>query len=115
MFSTIYIVWYLIPVFFFVIALWSKLEHLSGKNKRDNPADFFKQGLFVTACVIAAILIDKFLLQPLVPKLAGDLLPLGFFQVLLLPVVLYLAARIVGPSKAIRITKAPRPSERKRR
>ena len=107
----LYVIWILIPLFFFGLALWSLLEKWGGTPRKENPGDFFKQGLFVSLCVILSILIDQFALEPVVEAAIGDLLPLGLFQVLLLPVVLYLMALVIGPSEMIRITKAPRPSE----
>lgn len=109
----IYAIWAVLPIFFFVVALWSKLEEFGSKSKkRDDAADFFRQGLFVLICVIISVVIDRFFLEKLVAPLS-DFLPESFFRIALLPTILLLAARFVGPSKQIRITKSARPTERK--
>ena len=110
MHTFLYIIWALLPLFFFIMALWAKLEQISNKDKRQNPGDFFRQGLFVTACVIIAVLIDQTVLESFVQSLAPDFMPLGFFQIILLPIILLVAAKVYGPSKTIRITKPPHPS-----
>ena len=110
----LYVIWFLLPLFFFIIALWAKLEQLSDRPKRQNPGDFFRQGVFVLVCVLISVVIDQYLLAALVDFLSSDWLPLGFFQALLLPFVLYLAARIVGPSQDVLITRAPKPSKKGR-
>jgi hypothetical protein len=99
----LYIVWFLIPTTFFVLALWSKLEHASGQPKHASAADLFNQGIFVLVCVFVAILIDRTMLQSIADAIAPTILPLGFYQAFLLPLVLLIAAKLVGPSKDILI------------
>ena len=112
--KALYIVWFLFPLFFFGIALWSKLEEVSTKKaKRENPGDFLQQGLFVLACVIVSVLIDQFVLESIVSHFP-DFAPLGFYQIILLPLVLLVAAMTVGPSEKIRISKPPNLSQRKK-
>lgn len=113
--TLLYVIWFAIPGFFFLMALWGKLETTSGKNKRDDIRDFFYQGLFVLGCVFAAVLIDTYILPQLVAAFAPEQLPLGFFEVLLLPAILLLAAKLFGPSQEIRIKKAPHPTESRKR
>ena len=102
----LYLLWFLLPAFFFGIALWSKLEQFSNKHKRENAGDFFRQGIFVSVCVLLSVLIDQYALGGIVTSLSPDFIPLGFYQVLLLPLVLYLAAMLVGPSKAVTASKS---------
>jgi hypothetical protein len=101
--SVLYIVWFSIPSLFFLLALWVKLERVSGRTKTENPKDLFNQGLFTLGCVFLSVIIDKFFLAGIVASLAGDIFPLGFYKVFLLPLILLLAAKIVGPSKKILI------------
>lgn len=112
--TALYIIWALIPLFFFLMGLWSTLEQMSGKQKKDNPGDFFKQGFFVLGCVLVSVLIDRYVLAQIVQGLLGEILPLEFFQVILLPLILLIAAQLIGPSKEILISKAPHPSQKKR-
>ena len=109
-----YILWGLIPLFFFLMALWSYLEKTAGKKKHERPGDLFNQGLFVGFCVGLSMLIDYFVLPGIVESLIGDMIPYGVFQLILLPTVLYLAAKIIGPTKAIQISKAPLVSKSQR-
>lgn len=111
----LYVLWCLLPLFFLTMALWTKLEEISTKQvKSDGAGDFFRQGIFVLICVIISFGIDFTMLESLVAPFT-DFVPIGFFRIALLPSVLYLAALVAGPSKAIRITKASRPTEKGRR
>lgn len=103
----IYIVWGLLTLFFFGLALFGKLEQMSGKGKHERPGDLFKQGLFVAFCVAISVVIDQNFLEGLVNGISPDWIPYPFYQVMLLPVVLYVAAKIIGPTKTIAISKAP--------
>ncbi|MBN8549669.1 MAG: hypothetical protein J0M12_10170 [Deltaproteobacteria bacterium] len=111
----LYIVWFSIPLFFFGVALFATLERLGGKEKKGGTADAWRQGFFVLACVGVAVLIDRTVLPDIVDSIAPDYLPLGFFEVILLPLVLYLAALLFGGSKEILIGQAPKPTRGKRK
>lgn len=88
----------------------------SAKVKHDNPADYFKQGVFVLVCVLVSVLIDQVALESLVNVIAPEWLPLEFFQVILLPIVLVIAAKWTGGSKKVRIAPpGSAPSKDKRR
>ena len=96
------------------MAAWGTLEQLSHKHKRENVCDFLRQGLFVLACVLICVAIDQLALEAVWKWVGVELIPLGVFQVLLLPFVLYVAAKLLGGSRAVLIERAPRPSESKR-
>jgi hypothetical protein len=102
--TALYITWFIFPTFFFLLALWAKLEQFSGQQKRHNPADLLKQGLFVLVCVLLCIGIDKTLLPFVADLIDPVMIPLGFYQALLLPVVLLVSAKLVGGSKSILIS-----------
>jgi hypothetical protein len=108
----LYIIWFLIPLTFFLMSLWAYLEMLGDKHRKENPADHFRQGIFVLACDLIAVAIDQYLLEDLLNVVFGAWVPLMFAQIVLLPVVLYIGALILGPSRAILIGSAPRPSEK---
>jgi len=111
----LYGVWFLFPLLFFIIALWSKLGALSDKHKGENSGDLLKQGVFVLACALLAVLVDQYLLQKLVDSVSPDWIPLGFYQALLLPIIFLIVGKLVGKSAEIRISRTPHPSERRRR
>lgn len=113
--TALYVIWFLIPAFFFLTALWSFLERLGGKEQKATGMDAFRQGIFVLGCVAMCVLIDRTVLEDLVATLAPDWLPLGFFEALLLPFILFVAAKVFGGSKEILITKAPKPSQVRRK
>ena len=108
-----YIIWALFPILLVGMALWAKLERVSGSPKKQDPIDFLKQCGFVLLCVAVAVLIDYFLLVPYAEGFLPDFVPLGFVQLLLLPFILYLLALVIGPTKPARITKAPVTRSRK--
>lgn len=113
--TLIYILWLLLPLFFLGHALWIKLEQLGGRGKNEKPGDYFKQGLFVTGCSLFCFGFDKYVLQSLVPQYSPEAIPLWFYQFILLPIVLVLGAKCIGGTEEIRISKAPRPTHRKKR
>ena len=113
MYQILYLVWILIPLTFFLLALWSKLEQMSGRPKKDHPGDLVRQGFFISGCVVVSIVIDHFLLPYLYSSFSPVWVPYGLYELLLLPLILYVAAISFGPSSDIRITKAPHPSSKK--
>lgn len=92
-----YIIWFLFPLLYFLIGLWAYLEKKGKSRARQNPGDFFKQGVFLLACVLVSIGIDKYVLIIQAENLP-DFLPLAMVRVLLLPVVFILLGLIVGGS-----------------
>jgi hypothetical protein len=111
--TIIYTIWLSLPVFYLLMALWSALEKVGNKEKRESPTDQLRQALFCLVCAGIAILIDQYLLEDLANALIPSWLTLLFYQVFLYPVVLYLGAMALGPSKEILITKAPNPTKRR--
>ena len=99
--TLLYGAWLLFPAVFFLMALWSALEKATNKEAKRGiaPGDHFKQGFFVLFCVGISIAVDQFALAQLVAGFNSEWLPLPFFQIILLPIVLYLGATLVGPSK----------------
>ena len=114
--TIIFIIWGAIPAFFFFLALWHSLqkEARSSVQRKAEIADLWKQGFFVTGCVV----VTYFLYESVYRKYISDLLiqwvPDFVAQILLLPIVLYTAASLIGPSKEIRIEKAPDLKKKKR-
>lgn len=113
MFKFWYVVWLMFPLCFFLIALWSKLEALGGKSRKENPGDIMRQGFFLLICALVCIGFDHYLLPGLYEYIESDWLPYGLLQFMLFPAVLYLAAVTIGPSVDIRITRAPSPTRSK--
>ena len=114
MHTFLYILWFLLPTAFFLLALFAKLEQMGGSVKKQNPIDFLRQGMFVLGAVIIAVIIDRYFLEDLVTNYAPDYMPLGLFQVLLLPAVLVVGSYMIGPSKAIMVG-APKPKTTKKK
>jgi hypothetical protein len=107
--KVIYTVWFLIPLAFFLMALWATLEKIGKSPKKQHPADFSRQGAFALLCVFVALGVDQYLLQPN-EGMFSEWLPLPVVQVLLLPIVLSIGAAVWGGSKPIKITKFGRTS-----
>lgn len=87
------------------MALWAWLEKLSDKHKKTRPGELFKQGVFVLVCAGIAVLIDKYLLVEVAAAINSEWLPLTFLQIILLPIILLIGARLLGPSEKILIGK----------
>ena len=64
---------------------------------------------------LIAVGIDRYVLKSLVESFSPDILPLGFYQAILLPILLLIGAKLVGGSKEIRIEKAPRSTYKKKK
>lgn len=111
----LYAAWAACPLLFFGMALWGRLEQASGRAQKQNPGDFLRQGVFLIICVAAAYLIDAYALERAVTYASPRSIPLWFYRVLLFPLILLVAAMVIGPSKDIKIAKAPRPTDRKPR
>lgn len=111
----LYGIWFLFPLFYFVIAAWGKLERVSGERNRDDLGDYVRNGTIALAAVGIALAIDQFLLPSLKDTLLTDIMPYFFFRVMLYPVVFVLVNMALGPSKKINIEKSPRLDKYKRR
>jgi hypothetical protein len=91
-------IWVSIPALYFLLALWGWLEKKGRSVKKQNPGDFLKQGTFIFVAVGLAILIDTFWLADIVSVLPA-IMPLLFYRIILLPILLFLCAKIFGGSK----------------
>ena len=113
--TLVYVFWGAIPAFFFLMALWQWLEGFRGKKHTNEVIDFLRQGFFVLCCVAATFGIYELIFIPYINPMIQSYVPTFLIKFLLLPIVLYIAGSVVGPTKDIKITKAPHPSERKRK
>lgn len=105
---TLYAIWFIFPLFFYTLALWGKLERLSGNRNREDPVDYLRNGSILLLCALASLFFDLYLLDSLLMPIVGELLmPRTFYRIILFPIVLLLAAKILGPSKEIKIARAP--------
>jgi hypothetical protein len=109
----LYGIWFLLPISFFCLFLWAQLEKWGGSRTKQNPGDFMRQGCFVTLVIALCMGIDQILFEA--NALALDWQTLWLLRVLLLPAGLYVASMVIGPSKDVKIAKAPDLSRGKRR
>lgn len=105
------IIWLCIPALYFIIALWGWLEKKGRSVKKQNPGDFLKQGTFVFVAVGLALLIDAYWLSDIVASLP-DIMPLLFYRIILLPVLLLICAKLIGGSKPHSIKRGNRAGTR---
>ena len=112
--KVLYVIWFLFPVFFLLMALWSKLEQVGGKKRQEHPEDFLRQGVFVLCCVLVAVGINEYVLPRVVAAYSPEAVPLQFYQVVLLPLVLLIGAKIMGPTSDLKISKPPDLSRKRR-
>jgi len=101
--NVLYGIWFLLPLFFFTLALWAWLERLSKSPKRQNPKDFMRQGTFLLGSAVLALLINEYVLQEGAADLLPNWLPLTFVQIMLLPIILLLGAKMFGGTTPISI------------
>lgn len=115
MITFLYILWFLVPLFLFILSAWNKLEQIGNKNDKGQPGFLFKQGLFTLICAFVSLLVDQHLLENLHNTIGIEWVPLGFLQIILFPIVLYIGALLLGPSKTIKITKITHVTEKRRK
>lgn len=101
----LYIVWFLIPVGFFFLGLWSLMEKLGGSPKKQVPSDYFIPGVFTLVIAFVALIVDQYFLQGIAEGALAGALPLEFLQIVLWPLLLAFGAMLLGPSKEIMIGK----------
>jgi hypothetical protein len=110
----LYFIWFLIPTLMMLFALWLKLESFSKRTSKEFAKDMFLQSVFVFGCAAVSVLIDTYLLPPIYESFLSLFVPYGMCEFMILPLVLFLGAVCIGESAVIRITKAPRPTEKKK-
>ena len=103
MLTLLYLLWFGFPTLFFLLALATKLDRVAGKERNENPRDFFSSGVFLLGAAICTVFIEKLILKNLVDATVGNILPYGFFQFFLWPLVLLIGAKTIGPSTKILI------------
>lgn len=92
----------LFPLTYLLIFLWGLIGKVSNKDKGQSNTDFFYQFLFVSAATTITLLIDYFILPYIFPYLP-ELLPQGVVRFVLFPITFAILAKIIGPSKEIKI------------
>jgi hypothetical protein len=105
--TALYTLWFALPCIFFLLALWGTLETIGNRQKKNNSKELAKQGLFVLACSCLCVVIDLYILESIVTLINSSWFTLGFAETLILPLVLYIGAKLLGGSEEIRISKAP--------
>lgn len=116
--TLVYTLWFSIPALFYGMALWSKLEQLSGKPRQgDAIVTYLKQGTFVLVCAFLCILIDKNILDDIVNSFLDPFITRGLAQFLLFPLVLLISAQLLGGSKPVQLQskRVQKANQRKRR
>lgn len=97
--------WIFAPVVFLLLALWAVLER-SAKNKATHPSEYLSAAAFLGVCGIVSYGIHRILLDWLL-ALVDTGLPRNLFLLMVWPMVLFIGAKITGPSRRIMIEKAP--------
>lgn len=111
-----YALWFCLPVTFLLMALWGKLEEIGNRYERQNVGDMLRQGIFLLICGVVTLAIDHYFLEQLVTGIGLDALaPMWVFRSMVYPIVIFVAAKLLGPSNEILISKGARPSDRRRR
>ncbi|MDZ4786212.1 MAG: hypothetical protein SGJ02_09070 [bacterium] len=102
----LYLFWFIGPLFYFAVMLYSQLEKWSGQSPNDDMGYYFKQAMFLTSCAAVSIFIDSYLF----PRISNHLpfFPLVFYRVILFPMVMLILGKIVGGSAEIKVEKNPK-------
>jgi len=103
MLTILYLLWFGFPTLFFLLALATKLDRIAWKERNENPRDFFSSGIFLLGAAICTVFIERVFLKNLVDATFGNIMPYGFFQFFLWPLVLLIGAKLIGPSTKILI------------
>lgn len=108
-------IWCAIPVVMLLITLWTYLESLKKHHWKQESKNLFSASIFTLVVTLVVLFVDSFIL-PAVDWGSFDA-SLGFdtnitARALLYPLLSVPMARLIGPSKKIRIEKAPRMMER---
>jgi hypothetical protein len=99
--TILYILWYSWGALYFVMGIWAVLEKVGKSQKKQNPQDFFRPGVFVTIVAIVATIIDLYFIESLAAWVKIEPLLL---RIALFPALLAVAAKITGPTKSISIS-----------
>jgi hypothetical protein len=105
--TVVYLVWFLIPLSIIGIALWNFIENKAKKKVDRYSGQLLRQALFTSLCVGVAVLCEQFALDFVMVTVMQGFVPREIILVLLLPLVMVVAATVIGPTAAISITKAP--------
>ena len=65
MFHTVYVIWAILPLVLFALALWALAKPVFGVQGREYSGDYMKQALFCAVCLGIAIGIDAVYLNTL--------------------------------------------------
>ena len=99
----LHIIWFSLPAIFVFIAIWSKLEALSGKANRGQIGGYLKQAAFLLVCALVSLGIENWFLEDFVVSYLDPIIPLDLARIVLLPLVLLVAAKLIGGTKPIQI------------
>lgn len=106
----------LVPLLYFLLALWSLLESKSNKRKGKDKDILLKQGIFVFICTLVAIGVDILILPHLIPMLPC---PPLMARILTFLIVIYLIGIFVGgtelQSRSLKKNNSPTQKKKKRR
>ena len=92
---------------------WEALDLLARGKKCKHTWHQLRQVFFVCVAIGVAVLVDLYVLDAVCSLPEFDWLPRGVFQILLLPTILLLMSRLVGPSDPILVAPTPgNPSKR---
>ena len=111
----LYIVWALIIIGYFFVALWSLMEKYGDKRKANKieSSALFKNFAIVTVGVAICFFIDMTMMDDTIYPLFPDFIPKGLVQIMLLPVVFTIGAQLMGGTKPESIQRGNRTAKSK--
>jgi hypothetical protein len=109
--TILYILWFGVPAGYSLVTLWAFLESLGeGKsNRKRETSGLLKQALFLWIMGFTTLFLDRTFVssQPnaLVPELLGNDSAVLVFRLLLFPVLVVVAAMLMGGSAPIKLNR----------
>jgi len=89
MFNIVYLIWFLLPLAFFILWIWSLAKPYLKIPGREHTGNYFMQGVFCVVGLIISIVIDRTeVFENLLESFSYEKLDLRIARWLLYPVVL---------------------------
>ncbi len=104
----LYGIWCAFPAFYLILIIYALLERSSGNRTRADIPDYTKQMFFLIGCVLVSLGLDKTFIPWFSEEILAGMLPMGFFRIILFPCVLLIGSKLIGGSKAIKISRVAR-------
>ncbi len=91
-FHSVYILWLLLPTWFFLYGIWAFGKRFGKRPIREHPEEYFIPGLFTGAGLLVAIWLDQTIYEELVNTVTMGMVDVIIARWLLYPAILLVMA-----------------------